>query len=158
MAVQHYSTVAVLDAGQEKSSHRIYHGALTATSIAGFLIDWGNYKTALDDIVAGTLHKEQLVMDNTVLSNVPPADPSVQRENKLLITYQGNTSLKKFQLEIPCPDFAALTRDSVGDGVVLADGGVMAAWVTAFETIARTPDDDTETVTVLSARYVGRNI
>jgi hypothetical protein len=44
------------------------------------------------------------------------------------------------------------------DQVVLADAGEMAAFVTAFEAIGRSPDDDEETVTVLRARIVGRNI
>jgi len=34
----------------------------------------------------------------------------------------------------------------------------IAAYVTAFETIAKSPDDDAEGVNVLDMRLVGRNI
>jgi hypothetical protein len=74
-----------------------------------------------------------------------------------MVTYQGNDTLRKRRIEIPTPDLTALTL--IGkDNVVLDDAGVMAAWVTAFEALARMGDDDAEEVTVIGAKVVGRNI
>lgn len=152
----HYSTITMRDATEELSPHRFYHGPLTVGTLAGFLTEFGDYKTALDAIVLGTLAKEKIVLDDTILSAAIPANNFAQRELKLLIRYTGDTSGKVYTLEIPTPDLSAL--ELVGDFVNIADAGVMAAWVTEFEGIARTPDDDTETVTVVSAQVVGRNI
>lgn len=62
---------------------------------------------------------------------------------------------KKFRQEIPTPD-----TDKLVPGTDLADmtDTDIAAYVTAFETIAKSPDDDTEGVNVLDMRLVGRNI
>jgi hypothetical protein len=79
-----------------------------------------------------------------------------QRELKWLITYQGDSSGKLFSIEIACPDIT----DNIVPATDLADlaSTDWAAWVTAFEDFARSPDDLAETVTVVSARLVGRNI
>lgn len=153
----HKSVFTIMDRGEEKSPHTFFNGAITAVSLPGFLTDLGAYRTALDAIIIGVIHKEKWVGDETVLTNVPPASNLAQRELKILLQYVGDTSQKKFTIEVACPDLAALTL--VGkDDVELADAGIMAAYVTAFEQIARSPDDDTETVTVTGARIVGRNI
>lgn len=151
------SQFTVLDVSEEKSLHEFYNGAITAASLPGFLVDFGAYRTALDAIILGTIQQEAWIGDRTVLSNVPPVSNFAQRELKLLVRYIGDISSKIFRMEIPTPDLASITLTS-NDFVLLADVGIMAAWVTAFETLARTPDDNTETVTVLTAQVVGRNI
>ena len=151
------SIFTVLDVKGEKSTTALFNGEITAVSLPGFLTDFGAYRTALEGIILGVVHKEEWIGDRTVLSNTRPANNFAQRELKLLVSYIGDTSQKLFTLEIPTPDLASLTLGE-NDSVVLADAGIMAAWVTAFETIARTPDDNTETVTVQAARVVGRNI
>lgn len=155
----HYNIINIRDKGGELSGQKVYNGAITVTSLPGFLTDFGALKTATENLVLGELASEVLVMDNTVLSNALPASNFAQREIKLLIRYRGNTNGKNYQLEIPTPDLAALTFTAgSGDFVDITAGTVMPAWVTAFETIARAPDDDTENVTVDSAQVVGRNI
>lgn len=153
----HKSVFTFLDVKGEKATHALYNGAITAVSIAGFLTNFGAYKTALAAITIGAIHKESWIGDDTLLTNDRPASGWAQRELKMLVTYRGDTSEKLFQVEIPTPDLDNLTLGEK-DSVVLADGGIMAAWVTAFETIARSPDSDEETVTVVAARVVGRNI
>lgn len=148
----------MMDRGGEKSPVNFYAGDITAVSIAGFLTQFGALRTAIEGVTIGTVHKEMWVGDDTILSQVRPATNLAQRETKILVTYQGDTSLKLFNLEIPTADLVALTMDTDGDGIVLADSGPMAAFVTAFEDIGRSPDDSEETVTVIRARHVGRNI
>jgi len=156
---QHTSSITYLDATGEKAALKIYNGAVTAVSIAGFLSDFGDLQAATDAITLGTRHKNTWVGDDDVISNAIPANNQAQREIKLMVTYRGNTSQKLFHVTIPTLDLDAVQFvPGGGDAIVLADGGVIAAWVTAFETMARTPDSDLETVTVVKARAVGRNI
>lgn len=162
MAAGSYSVLAIRDYGvdiksSELSTHKIPSYQIDAANLATWLTGWGSYKTALDAIILGVIQKEHVAIYDTLISNAVPASPFAQRELKILVTYVGDTSERVFQLEIPTPDLAALTLGA-NDSIVLADGGVMAAWKTAFEAIARAPDDDAETVTVSGAQLVGRNL
>lgn len=150
----HYGTFSVLDYSEETSSTSINFGAITAISIAGFLTQWGALRTAFQNLILGTIAKEIIVMDSTPLSNTPPASPNAQNELKFQFSYEGNTSKKKYRFELPCDPSKVLPGTDIVD---LSDADVAAA-VTAFETIGRTPDNDQEGVTVLGVRLVGRNI
>lgn len=155
---QHYGTFTIADRGQEKSTMTVFNGAITGASIAGFLTDFGALRTAVAGLSRGTIQKEMWVGDNTLLDNTwPDDDPEAQREDKLLVTYQGDTSKKLYHLTIPCINRTLLTFDTKGDGVAIDTGAAVIAFVTAFEQIARTPDNDEETVTVVAMRFVGRN-
>lgn len=152
----HYSTFTLLDYSDEKSTVTIHNGAITSVSIAGFLTNFGALRDAIDDITLGTLQKEKWVGDDEVLSNVLPTNVFAQRELKALVIYEGNTSQKKFSIEIPT--FDPTGRMIAGTDLIDLTNTEVAAFVTAFETIARTPDSDTETVNVLEMRLVGRNV
>lgn len=156
----HLSIFTVLDASGEKSTVSVFNGAITAVSIGGFLTDFGNLRSALDGIIQGTIHQEQWIGDRTVLSTTPPTNPGAQREAKILFTYRGDTTNKLYNFEVPCPDYAVIQLADPGnsDAVALDAPAAMVTFVSAFETIARTPDDDTETCTIVGARLVGRNI
>ena len=154
----HLSGFTINDRSGEKSRHTLYNGAITSVSIGGFLTDFGAYRTALEGIILGNVTQEEWIGDRTPLTEDLPTSNFAQREVKLLIRYVGDTSGGVHTLEIPTPDLGNLTIAPGTDLVTLADAGIMAAWVAAFEQIARTPDDDTETVTVLTAQVVGRNI
>lgn len=158
MPAQHYGMFKIRDYSNETSTVKFYNGAITGASIAGYLTDFGNLRTAVQGITAGIVASESWVGDNTVLSQAAPATPVAQRENKWLVTYEGDTSKKLYQMTVPAADItnAALFLPNSDDADLAAPA--MAAFVTAFETIARTPDSDTETVTVKSIRYVGRNL
>lgn len=151
---QHEGTFSILDYSEETSRTSFNFGAITAVSLPGFLTQFGALRTALGNVILGTIMGEQWVGDRTVLSNVPPAEPAAQVELKWLVTYEGDTSKKKFRYELPTPDTSKLIPGT--DKADLADTDV-AAYITAIEAIARTPDDDTETITVLDMTLVGRN-
>jgi len=155
--MSHYGVLTLRDYSKELSRFTVQYGAVTAVSLPGLLTDWGSLKTAVAGITLGVQAQEILNIDNTILSSAVPVSPFAQRELKIEVSYTGDTSGKTFQIEIPTPDLDALTLNNT-DEIVLADGGVMAAFVTAFETIARSPDNDTETVTVVKALVKGRNI
>lgn len=152
---QHYGNATILDYSEETSTTKVNFGAVTAVSIAGFLADFGDWKNALGNIILGTLSKDRWVGDSTNVSNTPPASPSAQIELKWLVSYEGDTSKKKFRQEIPTADPSKTIAGT--DKADLTDVDI-AAYVTAFETLARSPDDDTETVSVLDMTLVGRNV
>lgn len=151
----HYAGVTVLDYSEETSSTNFSIGAITAVSIAGFLTDFGNWKTALGNIILGTISKDRWVGDATDISNTPPASANAQVELKWLVTYEANTTKKRFREELPTADPSKCIAGT--DRADLTDTDV-AAYVTAFETIAKSPDDDTEGVSVLDMQLVGRSI
>jgi hypothetical protein len=154
MAAQHTGEFSIIDYSEETSSFGFNFGAITAASLPGFLTQFGNLRTALDGIIKGVIGKEQWVGDNTVLTNVPPADNTAQVELKFLISFEGNTSKKKFRREVPTPDTAFVIP---GTDKVDLTAAPVASFITAFEAIGRTPDDDTETINVLDMTLVGRN-
>lgn len=151
----HYGTLTVRDYSEETSTSRFNFGAITAVSLPGFLTQWGNLRTAVGNIILGVLGKEQLVMDSTVLSNDAPTDSAAQVELKFMFTYEGNSSKKKFRVEVPTPDTSKVIPGT--DLVDMTDTDI-AAFVTAFEAVGRSPDDDQETINVIEGRLVGRNI
>ena len=156
MSTQHYSVFTLLDNSDEKSNVTIYHGAITPTSLAGFLAQFGAVRNAIDAITLGTMHKEMWVGDNTTLSQVRPTSEFAQREVKWLVRYRGNTSNKIYTLTIPTADPAG--RMVAGTDQANLTNPQIQTFITEFQGFARTPDDDQENVTVLDIRLVGRNI
>lgn len=152
----HTSGWTFADRSKEKSTVRVYNGPITIGTIAGFLTAFGNLQTALGGITNGVIQQSQWVGDLTQEDSSFPTSELAQREHKWLVTYKGNTSEKLFRFEIPTADPVGRLQ-TASDEANLAETN-MAAFVTAFETLAKSPDDDTEGVTVLSVRYVGRNL
>lgn len=152
MAVHTYS-VALRDWSNELGRTKVHMGPITAGTIAGALTQMGALRTAIAGITSGVVASEQWVGDDTNLSNALPVSEEAQRETKWLVTYQGDTSLKKFNITIPTAEFTG--RLIAGSDEADLSNTDIAAFVTAFEAIARTPDSDTETVTVLSIRVAG---
>jgi hypothetical protein len=139
----------------------VYVDEITAISLPGLLTELNNYRTAVDAITLGQMAKTSWG-EETIVSNANATDNGAQRENKLLVQYRGVTTEKPYQLTIGTIDPAALHfLPGAGDAVAfkLADGATapMIAWVTAFEAMASTPDNEAENVVVVGMRYVGRN-
>jgi len=111
-------------------------------------------RTALDAISIGVDAKHVLTFERVVTSRNAASSKLAQRENKYLIRYHGNTSLKKFRASVPAADLSLLPDHSefldltAGEGQAVKD---------AFEAIVVSPDDAAESVTVDSIQFVGRN-
>jgi len=163
------------DFDREPSTFSFRSGAITAVSLPAFLAQFGTLKAATQAIVLGTLKEEGWVGDRTPISNTPPTDPNAQRERKWLVQFEDTTAFfdapvnaipnegyrKNFTVEIPTAkvngyggglDSALLINTDEAD---LAHTAI-AAWVTAFEAIARTPYGGAVNVTRI--RVVGRNL
>lgn len=151
---KHFGGMQFLDNSNEESGFSFNFGPITALTIAAFLTQFGAFRTATDAITIGSLVSDQWTGDKTIYTRVVPSDVNAQRERKFLVTYEGVTTHSKYDLEIPTADFTGrMVADT--DKVDLTDTEV-AAWITAFETLCKTPEG--EAVNVLSITGVGRNL
>jgi hypothetical protein len=155
MPTTHGVSATILDYSEETSNFKFHIGAITALNIAGVLAQIGDWRNALGNIITGVLRQDTVVLDRNTYTNTPPADTTSQVELKWLLTYEGNTSKKKFRTEIATPDTSKLIPGT--DKADLTDTDI-AAYITAFEALAKSPDDDAEGVNVLDMRLVGRNV
>ena len=149
------STLQFTDYSNEKSSVTFQSAALAESTFDTDVAAIAALSVATAALSIGLLTRRtyaQVALDDPDT----PTNVYAQREIKWLVSYRGDTSGKLYQLEIPA---ANLTSNLVAN-TDLADlsSTQWAAWVGAFETTARAPDNLTETVTVISARVVGRNI
>jgi len=111
--------------------------------------------SAIENLTIGHLDKYTYVIEG-LNSPITPSNVYAQREVKWLVQYMGDTSGKLFQIEIACPNLT----DNLAPNSDIADltSADWVAFIDAFQDYARSPDNGTETVTVVSARLVGRNI
>jgi len=131
---------------------------IDAISLAAWLTAWGNFKTATDAIILGVQQHENISIYDTPLSSLMPVSNFARRENKLLVRYTVTATGKKCRMEVPCPDNTALTFETGDANFVNMTVAPMAAWVTEFTNLARSPQNGTDTITVDSIQFVGRNI
>jgi len=153
MATQ--NTIQITDYSNEKSSFSVTSITANAGNLAAQQTAAAALVAAVEDLTIGEVTKQQMAL---VILDSPaiPTSPYAQRELKWLVQYQGDTSGKLFSTEIAAPDIT----DNVAVNTDIADlaSTDWAAFVTAFESYVRSPDNGTETVTVIGARVVGRNI
>lgn len=145
----------ITDFSNEKSSFDVTSITANAGNLAAQQTAAALLTDAIDDLTIGELTKQYMTL-KIVDTPAIPTNPYAQREMKWLVYYVGATSGKIFTIEIAAPD---ITDNVVGnsDTADLASTD-WAAFVTAFESYARSPENGTELVTVLKAKLVGRNI
>lgn len=158
----------LMDHNRELSNISFYTGNITAVSLPNTLTEFGALRTAIEGITLGVVVKESLKVFDTKLANTPPSDENAQRERKWLVVYEDNLPYfdhpvnaipnegyrKTFTFEIPTAELVGRLLPN-SDEADLTDTGV-AAFVTAFEAVARSPYGGT--VNVLQMRAVGRNL
>lgn len=158
----------IIDYDREKSPMGFNMAAITAASLPGALTQFGALRTAIGGIILGSVSDEALYVNRTKITNVPATNPSAQRERKWLVKYEDTTQFfddpvnsipnagykKQFNVEIGTANFTSTNLPNNGDEANLADTAI-AAFVTAFEAIARSPYGGAVNVTQILA--VGRN-
>jgi len=153
MATQ--NTVQITDYSNEKSSFSVTSITANAGNLAAQQTLAAALVGATEALTIGEVTKQAMSL---IILDAPaiPTSPYAQRELKWLVTYVGDTSGKSFSTEIAAPDIT----DNVAPNTDIADlsSTDWAAFVTAFEAYVRSPDNGTETVTIVGARVVGRNI
>jgi len=153
MATQ--NTWQITDYSNEKSSFSLTSVTVNAGNLAAQQTAAAALTDAVDDLTIGNLSKQTQAL---ILLDTPGAATNIyaQRELKWLVSYQAVTSGKIFQTEIAAPDLTdnVLPNSDVAD--LTSDD--WDAFVTAFVSYVKSPDDPTDAVIVLGARLVGRNI
>ena len=159
-------TVGFLDYSNEPSTSGIHVGAVTAVSLPGLLSDIADYIAAVDAITLGTIRDDTLIAYSTNRSSVPPTDVNAQRERKWLVRYVDTLPFFDdpvnaipnagfglgFTFTIPTADIANANLLPNTDLADLTDVQI-AAFVAAFEVLARSPYGGT--VEVISMEAVG---
>lgn len=151
----HYGSFTFLDFSEELSSMRFHFGAITPASLAGFLTQFGALRTATENITIGNLSSDKWVGDDTNYAAAAPTDPNAQRERKWLVQYEGVTSHSIYTVTIPTADIAGTNFLIPGTDEANLATTEIAAFITAFEALCRTPEG--ENVNVLNIYAVGRN-
>lgn len=144
------------DWSREKSPFRVTTVTPSAATHDAWNTAIDTLKSGLAAITLGTFNNEERSALVDLLNSDPPTDDQAQRERKWLVTYKGDTSEKIFRCEVPTADTAGKMLAN-SDEADLANADI-ALFVSAFEALAKSPDNGTESVTVLSIRSVGRNI
>lgn len=138
----------------ETTTSQIPVVTLSAANVVAQLAAQEAFRVALDDIVIGVMRQTETVFTRNLLSAGAAASPLAQRENKWLFRYHGNSTFKNYTISFGTADLTLL-EDNSEYLSLLADEGL--AVKTAFEAIARSPNDSGETVTLDSVQFVGRN-
>lgn len=157
------------DYSREESSFSIATGEVTAVSLPGLLDEVGDLRTAVEGITAGVVWNESLSVFNTNLSNTPAASPLAQVESVWTVFYEDDLPFfddpvnaipnegfgKIFKLTIPTADLSVSgILQTNSDHANMANSAIVA-FVTAFETTARSPYGGTVNVTDIV--FTGRN-
>lgn len=162
-----YGNFTILDHNEEKSTTSFYTGNVTAVSLPGLLTQFGALRTAIEGITLGTISQEELSVFRTKLSNTIPSDENAQRERKWLVVYEDSQAFFDPGVDsIPNAGYRKVFNFEIGTalltGQLLPNSDEadlttteMAAFVTAFEAIARSPYGGT--VNVLKLVAVGRS-
>lgn len=162
-------TIKMLDYSRESSSFSVETGDITAVSLAGTLSDIDDLKDAVEGITLGVIQDDSLRAYFTNTTNTPPSNALAQVESAWLVTFEDNLPFfddpvnaipnegfgRLFTLTIPTADIAATGRLATNSDMAELDETGMAAFVTAFEALARSPYGGT--VNVISIKHVGRN-
>jgi len=134
--------------------------AVTTFHVSDAVLDasLNSLRDAVEAISLGVLQQNQKSRIVKV-SNGYPATPDAQREEKLEISYQDNSTLDKYIVSIPCLDKSAVTFITNTDFIEFdptagtpTDADTLALQI---NTVARSPLGNP--VTVLTMKYVGRN-
>lgn len=163
-------TVGFVDYSDENSNTSVHVGSVTALSLPGLLTDIAAFIAAIDAITIGTVRDDTLIAYSTNRSSVAPTDPNAQRERKWLVTYTDNTPFfdpgpnlipnagygKIFTFAIPTAALALAGVLVPSTDLANLTVAPMPAFVTAFQTLARSPYGGS--VLVKSITAVGRNL
>lgn len=154
-------SVGFLDHSEERSSTGIHTGNITAVSLPGALTDIAAFMTAIDAITIGTITYDALQAYRTPRGTVPPTDPDAQRERVFRVFYVDNQQFfdpptnaipnagygKPFHFDVPTANFGLTDLFPLNTDQVDLGQTQIAAFVTAFEDLARSPYGGTVTVT-----------
>jgi len=147
--------IQITDYANEKSSFGVTSTDLTAGNFAAQSGLADTLRTTTQALSIGAVTKQTIA---AVLYDTPAVATNVyaHREMKWLVSYQAVTSGKVFQIEIAAPNVTDNLVPNTDQADLTSDAWV--AWIGAFTAFAKSPDDPTESVVVIGAVLVGRNL
>ena len=153
MSKSEYST-SWRDFSDEKAAMSITITQLTSGNVVASLAALDTLLGTMQAITEGNAESSRVVFRSQSEDPGRPSSESAQRERKWLVFYHDETTDKKYRVEIP----TALLTDNLVPGTDLADLAAtdVAAFVTAFEAIAKDPDTGLNSVAIDKIQHVGR--
>lgn len=157
--------LTIVDYNGETSRMGVNVGAVTAVSLPGLLTNIAALRAAVTGLIVGNQKRDTLTAFSSNLTNFLPTSTDAQVERKWLVTYSDNQPFfddpvnaipnegygKTFVVEIATADSSLLSGNSE---FLALDEPEAAAFVTAFEDMARSPYGGT--TLVQSIQLVGR--
>lgn len=156
MPAQFY--MGYMDYDKEISGVKLEGATLSAANFDAQVTLWNTLQAAMNVVTLGSPTR-RAISHGTYYGDVPPTDPTAQRESKWLVTYRDDSSPgRKLTAELPCADLGP-TLGLLMPHTKQADLTVQAwiDFVTAFEAVVKAPITGGD-VTVLDIRHVGRNL
>jgi hypothetical protein len=152
------ATISYRDAGNEIGTFRVYGADITPANLATQEALFTALVNAADAITLGARTKTTYISTTTTV-NTQPINGAA-RELKLLVQYQDDVTGARWTTTLPTLDPtipAYVININAKDVVQVTTPAAIAAFVTAFEDFAVDPIDNTNTVTVVGLKVVGRN-
>jgi len=154
MAYIGFMTLSVADYDNEVGNIRVRVAAITAANHDAQVTLHDSLVTAIDGICNGLKIKRTYGNEN-VLAVGPDSNTGTQRELKWLVSYHDSSTLRRYSLELPCADVGQLDPNDRAHAEI-GDAGVVDAFITAFEAVAKSPVGNA--VTVDEITLVGRPV
>ena len=145
-------TFTFTDHTGERSAVRVRGVELTAVNFDAQITASVALQDAIAALTLGIKGKVVYANEN-IISSAPATDHFAQREIKWLVSYSDDVNGKKYSLEIPTADLDLLPDGA--ERLDLADTEA-AAFVSAFEAFAKSPDGNA--VSVIAVDFVARNL
>jgi len=155
---KHFGSFTFKDTAKQKSNVSFNFGAITVGTIAGFLTQFGAFRTATQALSIGALVSDSWTGDKTKYSAATPTDDNARRERKWRVDYEDTVNFTPAQLEIPVAKVTGAGGSLTINDTEQADltQQEWVDWIAAFEALCKS--DDGNAVNVLGATLVGRNI
>lgn len=151
------ATVSLRDAGNEIGSVRLHGAQITAANLVAQDTKWSDLLVLILAMQLGNMTQNRYVTED-VFSTVQPTNGAA-RELKLLVQGQSAAGVKS-NFTIPCLDVSKVhyvINANAKDVVLLTEPVAMTDLITALNGFWVNPKDDTDAMTVIGARVVGRN-
>lgn len=146
--------ITLADYGGEKSTATFYVDDFVESTYDSQVSLVASLFTALLNITLGIEVKRFLKVLDVGSGSGQATDVMAQRELKWLVRYSDDVTAKSYQMEVPSPDVSLLSSSARQNMDI--SGGAGAAFVSAFEAAAVSPDGNA--VTVESVTLVGRTL
>ncbi len=148
-------TLTYYDYGGERSTITIPTAEHDETTLASFDAELDTFKGFLEVLMIDQGTPTEVRAYSTATNKVPSTNPLNQRENKLLVIMETDTTKAPRRLEIPGLDLTKLNPSNRGTvDIGTGPGSDLAG---SIEAIYQDPLTG-ESVTVLEMRHVGRNV